>query len=81
MYTNDIVEPLGQCKLGLKNASSNKIYGVEFVVVDGCTAILGNSAIQKIDLVRVQHKYIKNSKAEMGEDSQYTVVMSQRTKS
>ena len=63
MYNNDIVKPLGQCKLPLKNLRNNKIYD-EFVVVDGCPPILGNFAIEEMNLVRVQHHNIMSLRDE-----------------
>ena len=83
MYNNDIVKPFGQCSLRLQNPTNEKIYDVEFVVVNGCTLILGNLSIQKMDLVRVEHNNIMSFKDEQGgtrQDNQYTVDTLQKTK-
>ena len=66
MYNNDILKPLRQCSLRLQNPTNEKIYDVEFVIVSGCTQIPGNSSIQEMDLVRVQHHNIMSFKDERG---------------
>jgi hypothetical protein len=68
MYKNTIVTPLGQCKLRLQNPSNEKSYDIEFVVVDGCSPILGSSSIQEMDLMRVQYHNIMGIKAENSEN-------------
>ena len=72
MYNNTIMKPLGTCTVAVFNPKNSKTYQIEFVVVDDdqSTPILGNPAMQQMDLVRVQHQNIRTVNTEVQRGSQ-----------
>ena len=72
MYNNTIMKPLGTCTVAVFNPKNSKAYQIEFVVVDDdqSTPILGNPAMQQMDLVRVQHQNIRTVNTEVQRGSQ-----------
>ena len=72
MYNNTIMKPLGRCTVAVFNPKNSKAYQIEFVVVDDdqSTPILGNPAMQQMDLVRVQHQNIRTVNTEVQRGSQ-----------
>lgn len=59
MYNNAKLQPVGSCKMTVKNQKTNKRYSVPFTVVsDEFPPLLGAMAIQKMNLVRVQYHNI-----------------------
>ena len=72
MYNNTIMKPLGTCTVAVFNPKNSKTYQIEFVVVDDdqSTPILGNPAMQQMDLVRVQHQNVMTVNTEVQRGSQ-----------
>ena len=72
MYNNTIMKPLGTCTVAVFNPKNSKTYQIEFFVVDDdqSTSILGNPAMQQMDLVRVQHQNVMTVNTEVQRGSQ-----------
>ena len=66
------MKPLGTCTVAVFNPKNSKTYQIEFVVVDDdqSTPILGNPAMQQMDLVRVQHQNVMTVNTEVQRGSQ-----------
>ncbi|XP_028809432.1 uncharacterized protein K02A2.6-like isoform X2 [Denticeps clupeoides] len=60
MYNRSTLQPLGKCKVKLRNPRNKKLYRVEFMVVDEGSAVplLGSRAVQAMNLVKVQYENI-----------------------
>jgi hypothetical protein len=61
MYNNTTIKPIGKCKLKLVNPKNNEKFIAEFVVIkDGTlTPLLGNKAVQAMNLLTINYENIK----------------------
>lgn len=60
MYNKSTLQPIGKCKVKLRNPRNKKLYRLEFMVVDEGSAVplLGSRAVQAMNLVKVQYENI-----------------------
>lgn len=60
MYNKCTLKPIGKCRIKIRNPRNRKLYWLEFIVVDESSSVplLGNKAVQAMDLVRIQHENI-----------------------
>ncbi|KAG1933981.1 retrotransposable element [Pimephales promelas] len=60
MYNKSTLKPIGKCRTKIRNPRNRKLYRLEFMVVDESSSVplLGNKAVQAMDLVRIQHENI-----------------------
>ncbi|KAI4887128.1 hypothetical protein NFI96_019030, partial [Prochilodus magdalenae] len=60
MYNKSKLKPLGRCKLKLRNPRNQKLYQLEFQVVDECGTVplLGKRASEGMQLIKVHYENI-----------------------
>ncbi|KAL6471864.1 hypothetical protein MHYP_G00205140 [Metynnis hypsauchen] len=60
MYNKSTLNPLGKCRIKIRNPRNRKLYRLEFMVVQESSSVpsLGNKAVQAMDLVRIQRENI-----------------------
>lgn len=58
MYNKSTLKPLGKCKIKIRNPRNMKLYRLEFMVIEEHVPLLGNKAVQGMDLVRIQRENI-----------------------
>ena len=57
MWNDTSVEPLGKCRLKVRNPSNNKQYNIQFLVVDNDhTPLIGLTAAQRMGLVTIEEQ-------------------------